>query len=134
MSNIPANNNDKEDLQKRIEAAKTARDKGSAKASKDSGGQNQSSNDAMGNGMRAGLELVVSIGAGTFIGYWLDKTFDTKPLFLIALFFLGVITGFVNVWRVTNNVGYAVGYKNMIDEEKSHKHTTQHEDEDEKTN
>lgn len=74
-----------------------------------------SNNDSMGKGMRAGLELVVSIAAGTFIGYWLDKTFDTKPFFLIALFFLGVITGFVNIWRISNDVGYAVGYKNVND-------------------
>lgn len=71
--------------------------------------------DSMGKGMRAGLELVVSIAAGTLLGLWLDKTFDTKPFFLIALFFLGVITGFVNIWRITNDVGYAVGYKNLQD-------------------
>lgn len=75
----------------------------------------QEDREAMGRGMRTGLEFVISIAAGVFIGLWLDKTFDTKPFFFIALFFLGVITGFVNVWRISNGMGYAVGYKQRPD-------------------
>lgn len=75
--------------------------------------------DSMGVGMRAGMEFVVSIVVSVLIGLWLDKTFDTKPLFFIALFFLGVITGFVNVWRVSQGIGSAVGYKNLHDQNKS---------------
>jgi ATP synthase protein I len=70
-------------------------------------------------GLRAGMEFVVSIVAGTFIGLWIDNYFGTKPLFLIALFFLGVITGFVNIWRVTEGHGSAIGFRNLNKDSKS---------------
>ncbi len=69
--------------------------------------------ESMSVGLRAGAELVTSIAAGGFIGYWLDVWLETKPIFLIAMLLLGVITGFVNVWRTTQNVGYQVGYKDI---------------------
>lgn len=77
---------------------------------------NTQSSQGLGMGMRAGMEFVVSIVVSVFLGLWLDNTFDTKPFFFIALFFLGVITGFVNVWRVTQGIGSAVGYKNLYDQ------------------
>ncbi|GEM_PF-408713 len=109
---------DLDSLAEKIRAAKENADPSKAANQKHGqGGTTAQERDNMGKGMRAGLELVASIAAGTLIGLWLDKTFDTKPLFLIALFFLGVITGFVNIWRITNDVGYAVGYKNVNDHE-----------------
>lgn len=69
--------------------------------------------ESMAVGLRAGAELVTSIAAGGFIGYWLDKWLETNPIFLIAMLILGVITGFVNVWRTTQNIGYQVGYKDV---------------------
>ena len=74
--------------------------------------------ESMSVGLRAGAELVTSIAAGGFIGYWLDIWFNTKPIFLIAMLILGVITGFVNVWRTTQNIGYQVGYKDVKKEDK----------------
>ena len=65
--------------------------------------------DSMRVGMRAGAELVTAIAAGAIIGYFLDKEFGTKPIFLLALLVLGVITGFVNVWRTTQGLGTSVG-------------------------
>ena len=69
--------------------------------------------ESMAVGLRAGAELVTSIAAGGLIGYWLDNWLETKPIFLIAMLLLGVITGFVNVWRTTQNIGYQVGYKDI---------------------
>lgn len=73
----------------------------------------QQDNESMNVGLRAGAELITSIAAGGLIGYGLDKWLETKPIFLIAMLILGVITGFVNVWRTTQNVGYQVGYKDI---------------------
>ncbi len=73
----------------------------------------QSDSESMNVGLRAGAELITSIAAGGLIGYGLDKWLETKPLFLIAMLILGVITGFVNVWRTTQNMGYQVGYKDV---------------------
>lgn len=64
-------------------------------------------------GMRAGTELVASIAAGGFIGWAIDNWLSTKPWGLIIMLVLGVITGFVNVWRVTQNVGSQVGYSEL---------------------
>ena len=66
-------------------------------------------------GLQAGAELVTAIIAGGLLGYGLDRWLDTKPFFLIAMLILGVITGFVNVWRTTQNIGHTVGYRNVKD-------------------
>jgi F0F1-type ATP synthase assembly protein I len=110
--------NNSDNLEQRI---KQAKEKSSiAPPEKEQKGA-ASSDGNMGVGMRAGMEFVVSIVVSVLLGIWLDKTFDTKPLFFIALFFLGVITGFVNVWRVTQGIGSAIGYKNLQDQSKDKK-------------
>lgn len=62
------------------------------------------------NGMRAGMELVVSIAAGTLIGWGLDRWLGTKPIFLIVFILAGIGAGFMNVYRITQNTGSAVGF------------------------
>lgn len=73
-------------------------------------------------GLRAGAELIASIAAGAFLGYWVDQWLETKPLFLIILLLLGILTGFVNVWRTINGIGYQVGYKDVKNSKKTSKH------------
>lgn len=68
-------------------------------------------------GLQAGAELITATIAGAFFGYLLDNWLETKPFFLIALLILGVITGFINVWRTTQQIGYKVGYKDQLDKE-----------------
>lgn len=63
------------------------------------------------SGMRAGAELIAGPIAGGLLGYGVDRWLGTKPIFLVALLILGVITGFVNVWRLSNGYGTSVGYK-----------------------
>ena len=62
-------------------------------------------------GVQAGIELVGAIAASTAIGYGLDRWLETKPLFLIIFLLLGIATGFYNVYRITQNLGTAVGVK-----------------------
>lgn len=62
-------------------------------------------------GVQAGIELVAAIGAGAAIGYFLDNWLETKPLFIIVFLLLGIATGFYNVYRITQNLGTAVGVK-----------------------
>lgn len=64
-------------------------------------------------GLRAGAEMVAPIMAGCLIGWGLDKWLETKPWFLIAMLLLGVVTGFINVWRITQNMGSQVGYSQL---------------------
>ena len=58
----------------------------------------------MGSAFRLGTELVAAVLVGTIIGFILDNWFDTKPWFIIAFFFIGVIAGILNVIRVANNM------------------------------
>lgn len=72
-------------------------------------------------GFRAGAELVGSIVAGVFFGWFIDDYFGTKPIFLIILFLLGVVTGFVNVWRTSQGIGTTVGYSQLHKQKKQAK-------------
>ena len=58
----------------------------------------------MGSAFRLGTELVAAVVVGTIIGFILDSWFDTKPWFIIAFFFIGVIAGMLNVIRVAKNM------------------------------
>jgi len=51
------------------------------------------------NALQVGLEIVSGLGVGGFIGFFLDKTLETKPLFFIVLMFLGFAGGCVNAIR-----------------------------------
>jgi len=61
-------------------------------------------------GLRAGTELVACIAAGTFIGWALDNWLETKPLFLIIFLLAGIGAGFMNVYKITQNIGDSVGF------------------------
>jgi ATP synthase protein I len=101
------------DMRTKIEAIKSKE-----KKEIDKNNNKQESQQNMRVGLQAGAELITATVAGAAIGYWLDQWFETKPIFLIALLILGVITGFTNVWRTTQNIGYKVGYKDQIDNKK----------------
>lgn len=69
--------------------------------------ENKSRKDGKGRGYieytivaMVGTQLVVSIFIGFGVGYWLDGKFDTRPVFMLLLTFLGVAAGFINVYKV----------------------------------
>ncbi len=68
--------------------------------------------DQTGKGMafRIGTEIVVAVAVGGGIGYLIDTWLDTKPWFLIVFLLLGNAAGLWNVFRLTNNQGYAAGF------------------------
>ncbi|MCB1556663.1 MAG: AtpZ/AtpI family protein [Alphaproteobacteria bacterium] len=74
--------------------------------------------DNMNRGMRAGVELLVTIGAGTFIGLMLDNTLGTKPVFLIIFLLGGIAAGFMNLYRIMGNFDSAVGFRRLPEAEK----------------
>ena len=49
--------------------------------------------------------LIVGVG----IGWFLDRTFGTMPLFLVLFFFLGAAAGALNVWRLVARMGMMSG-------------------------
>jgi ATP synthase protein I len=64
-------------------------------------------------GIRAGAELVSAIAGGAFIGWLLDGWLHTKPWLLIVMLLLGVTTGFINVYRISQNIGTTPGYSEL---------------------
>lgn len=67
----------------------------------------------MGKDARIGIEFVGAIAGSAFIGFFLDRQFETSPLFMFLFLFAGVATGFYNIYRVTNNHGNTVGYAHL---------------------
>jgi len=70
-------------------------------------------------GMRAGTELIGAIGGSALIGYGFDKWLGTAPWIMVVLLILGVCAGFMNVWKTTQNMGSAVGFKKAPDAQKN---------------
>lgn len=61
--------------------------------------------------MRIGVEIVAALIVGVGIGILLDYWLGTKPWFLLLFFVLGAAAGFMNVFRVVGGLGGQVGYR-----------------------
>jgi len=53
----------------------------------------------IGTAFKLSTELVSAVAVGTIIGFIFDKTFGTKPWFILIFFFVGVVAGITNVIR-----------------------------------
>ena len=96
-----------EDLDKRLNRA---REKSSTnKQSASSIGKEQTYGYSM--AIRIGTEMVAALIVGVGIGYFLDYWLETKPWFLVVFFFLGAGAGIVNVYRAASGLSMAPGYK-----------------------
>ena len=63
-----------------------------------------SSSSSLGMAMKLSSEMVAAVFVASLIGYYLDKWLETEPFFLILLFFLGAITGILNVVRTSKMI------------------------------
>lgn len=63
-----------------------------------------SSNSSIGVAMKLSSEMVAAVFVASLIGYYLDKWLETKPFFLICLFFLGAVAGILNVVRTSKMI------------------------------
>ncbi len=48
-----------------------------------------------------GISMVVPIGIGLYIGKWLDGKLGTAPIFLFVFIIMGVISAFMNLFKLT---------------------------------
>ncbi len=105
---------DLDNLQSRIRKARDATPSGKdakrAETPDDSEGSNM--------GIRAVTDLVVTPIVCGGIGIGLDRWFGTGPVFFILLAFLGLLTGFWNLYRMMNGADSAVGFKRLQNKEK----------------
>ena len=58
----------------------------------------------IGSAFKLSTELVSAVAVGTIIGFIFDKTFGTKPWFILIFFFVGVVAGITNVIRSAKNM------------------------------
>ena len=54
---------------------------------------------SLGKALKISTELVAAVFVGSTIGFLLDNWFDTKPLFTICFFLIGVVAGILNVFK-----------------------------------
>jgi ATP synthase protein I len=65
-------------------------------------GLSPSQGNALGVGMRVGVELVSALVVAVAIGWGLDAWLGTRPFLLILFFVLGGAAGVANVWRLVS--------------------------------
>jgi ATP synthase protein I len=99
-----------DELARFAERLDRARAQGREKPAGDSG-DNAGQQQALGIGFRIGIEFVVAIVVATGLGWAFDRVLGTKPFAIIVMFFLGVATGMLNVYRAITRQGAAVGFR-----------------------
>ena len=62
-------------------------------------------------GLRIGIELVTAVVVSVGLGWAIDRWLGTRPWVMLAMFFLGVAAGMLNVYRAVTGTGGAVGYR-----------------------
>ena len=76
-------------------------------------GGNPVQQQALGMGLRIGVEFVVAVVMATGLGWVLDRWLGTRPWGTIVLFFLGVGVGMTSVYRAVTGIKTAVGYRRI---------------------
>lgn len=97
---------DLDDLEEKLDAAEKARKSSTKNRVEKALDEKQ---DGSRQGAQAGIEFVAAIMISTGIGIGLDKWLETSPLFLLVFFFLGLGTGFYNIYKIMGNMGTGVG-------------------------
>ena len=87
----------KDPLKTRLEIAKN-------KVSKKNLFDKKNNPSPIGTAFKLSTELVAAVAVGTIIGFLFDKTFGTKPWFILIFFFVGVVAGITNVIRSAKNM------------------------------
>jgi ATP synthase protein I len=65
---------------------------------------NDGNSTSMGSAFKLSTDLVAHVAVGTIIGFILDSWFDTKPWLIIIFFFLGSISGILNVIKTAKKM------------------------------
>ena len=87
----------KDPLKTRLEIAKN-------KVSKRNLFNKKNNPSPIGTAFKLSTELIAAVAVGTIIGFIFDKTFGTKPWFILIFFFVGVVAGITNVIRSAKNM------------------------------
>lgn len=69
-----------------------------------------------GVGFRIGIELVAGVLVGAGLGWYIDKEFETSPIFMLAFISLGFAASVMSVFRILKNLDQSVGLGRAIRE------------------
>lgn len=100
------------DLDARLKAARGHTDTESAR-------RGRGTQSGLGQGLRIGIEMVVSVAVGAGLGYFIDNWAGTTPLFMIVFLFLGFAAGIMNVLRIARGLDEAVGFGRAMREKEA---------------
>ena len=94
-----------EDLDARLRAARERQE------AKEGSGKNKQSEaqGGLGFALRIGTDLVAALIVGVGIGVLLDYWLGTKPWMLVLFFVLGAAAGFLNIFRLVRGYDMAAG-------------------------
>src|ERR1700726_1247739 len=95
-------------LGERLDRARSRRDGEPATAP-----DNAALQQGMGLGFRIGIEFVVAVVVATGLGWAIDSWVGTRPWGMIVLFFLGVGTGMLSVYRAVAGIKTPVGSRRL---------------------
>ena len=48
-----------------------------------------------------GIAMITPIIMGLYLGRWIDNKLNTQPIFLFVFIVMGVIAGFMNLFKIT---------------------------------
>lgn len=84
-------------------------------------------NNEMNQGIRAFMEMLgVLLGSG-FMGWALDSYFGTAPTILIIFVILGIVAACFNLYKLSKNLGTAIGSNSLQSAEKDANKRSQNE-------
>ncbi len=98
-----------DELGDRLRAAREPRKAGRQNRGKSSG--DTAATSGIGTAIRAGVDMVAGLVVGLGIGWLLDYWLDTRPWLLLLFATLGFGAGILNVYRTAMGYGLAVGYR-----------------------
>ena len=76
--------------------------------------ENRANASMLGLAWRLTIEMLVGIGVGGYLGWWLDKAFGTKPIMMLVLLMLGMAAGLLNSVRTVADM------RRKLDEQDEH--------------
>lgn len=60
--------------------------------------------EALGQGLKIAVELVVGVGFGAVVGWWLDDLMGTRPWLMMVMIVLGFAAGMRNIIRTARQL------------------------------
>ena len=76
--------------------------------------ENRANASMLGLAWRLTIEMLVGIGVGGYLGWWLDRAFGTKPIMMLVLLMLGMAAGLLNSVRTVADM------RRKLDEQDEH--------------